>query len=392
MRIFYYTWDENSKRDMAESLVELGYDVVSCHIPFSDYEEDETFTFQLEKIFAEQKCDIFLSFDFFPLIAKSSERLQKPYISWVYDTPHLTLFSPAVKSPYVKLFVFDREQFLRLGARKSSGLFYQPLAVNAGRLVRLLGEPGEGAPYRNDIGFVGSLYEGNLYRRIRYLPEELRGYLDGIMQAQQRVYGYHFIEELLGEKTAELDRWVKIDLDGRYRIPHAYLYANMLDAEITARERADLLAAAATAAKGKNVTLYSASVLPKEARFDGIRQGGIVGYEEEMPKIFRGTKINLNITLRSITSGIPLRALDIMGAGGFLLSNYQTELAEYFADGVELALFDGVDDMKAKISYYLTHEKERERIARNGFEKVRKEFSYRKQLRQMLALALGEEG
>ena len=57
-----------------------------------------------------------------------------------------------------------------------------------------------------------------------------------------------------------------------------------------------------------------------------------------MPLIFRESKINLNITLRSITSGMPLRALDIMGAGGFLLSNYQQELAENYIDGEELVL------------------------------------------------------
>lgn len=51
MRILYYTWYENSQRDMSESLVRLGYEVVCCHIPFSDYEEDEKFTEALEKVF-----------------------------------------------------------------------------------------------------------------------------------------------------------------------------------------------------------------------------------------------------------------------------------------------------------------------------------------------------
>ena len=38
--------------------------------------------------------------------------------------------------------------------------------------------------------------------------------------------------------------------------------------------------------------------------------------------MFANSKVNLNITLRNIKTGIPLRALDIMGAGGFLLTNY----------------------------------------------------------------------
>ena len=49
MRILYYTWNENSQRDMAESLVKLGYNVSCCNIPFSNYEEDKCFTDNLKK-------------------------------------------------------------------------------------------------------------------------------------------------------------------------------------------------------------------------------------------------------------------------------------------------------------------------------------------------------
>lgn len=110
-----------------------------------------------------------------------------------------------------------------------------------------------------------------------------------------------------------------------------------------------------------------------------------------MPAVFRGSKINLNITLRSITSGIPLRALDIMGAGGFLMSNYQAELSEYFIDGKDMVLFDSPEDMQWKIRYYLKHDDERQQIAKNGFEKVKRKFSYDIQLEKMMRLAFEDE-
>ena len=56
----------------------------------------------------------------------------------------------------------------------------------------------------------------------------------------------------------------------------------------------------------------------------------------------------LNLTLRSITSGIPLRALDILGCGGFLLSNYQPELCEYFTPDVDFVYFNDMDDLEQK--------------------------------------------
>ena len=95
-----------------------------------------------------------------------------------------------------------------------------------------------------------------------------------------------------------------------------------------------------------------------------------------MPLVFTGSRINLNITLRSIHSGIPLRVLDIMACGGFVLTNWQPEIEEYFADGEEIVMFRSLEECMSKIDYYLTHEEERKQIARNGQKKVREAFSY----------------
>ncbi len=103
---------------------------------------------------------------------------------------------------------------------------------------------------------------------------------------------------------------------------------------------------------------------------------GTVDYRTQMPLVFAGSKINLNISLRSIHSGIPLRVLDIMACGGFVLSNWQPEIAEYFAEGKEIVTFDSLEDCLAKAAYYLSHEEERRQIAVNGKRKVREAFSY----------------
>ena len=389
MRILYYTWNENSQRDMAESLVKLGYNVSCCNIPFSNYEEDKCFTDNLEKIFKEKACDCLLSFDFFPLIAKCAEHLKKIYISWVYDTPHLTLFSPSVESEYVKLFIFDKNQYSEMKERKYRGLFHLPLAVNVERLVRQLGKLDKKIQYINEISFVGSLYEKNMYRQVQYLPEYLRGYIEGIIVAQQKVYGYNFVQEVIEEKiSVELGKYVKMNLDDRYQVRKSQLYSNMLNAEITARDREKLLEVAANEG---NVNLYSESQYSRIQNNKKITYTGIIDYEKGMPAVFRGSKINLNITLRSITSGIPLRALDIMGAGGFLMSNYQAELSEYFIDGKDMVLFDSPEDMQWKIRYYLKHDDERQQIAKNGFEKVKRKFSYDIQLEKMMRLAFEDE-
>lgn len=381
MKIFYYTWFENSENDMMEALTRLGHTVVKCHIPLNNYEEDEVFTANLERIFLEQGCDIFLSFDFFPIIAKSAQRLRRRYISWIYDMPHSTLFSPAVQNEYASVFVFDKVQYEQLKSIKPSHLYHLPLPVNTVRLNKLLGEFSGKAEYHRDISFVGSLYERNMYRQINYLPDYLKGYIDGIVEAQQKIYGYNLVMDTLTDNVIEeIEKYVHMNLDASYLVGAKQLYADMINAEITHRERKDLISALAEKNK---FTLYTGSDVES---ISGIQAGGTVSYDIEMPRVFRTSRINLNITLRSIISGIPLRALDIMGAGGFLLSNYQTELAEYFVDGEEVVLFESKEDLLAKATYYIEHEEERQEIAYRGWKKVQEEFSYDVLLKKMFKM------
>ncbi len=95
-----------------------------------------------------------------------------------------------------------------------------------------------------------------------------------------------------------------------------------------------------------------------------------------MPHVFKESAVNLNITLRSIQSGISLRVLDILACEGFLLTNWQPEIEEYFAIGKELVTYDTFEDLIEKAEYYLNHPQERRAIAKAGKKKVEELFSY----------------
>lgn len=111
---------------------------------------------------------------------------------------------------------------------------------------------------------------------------------------------------------------------------------------------------------------------------------GGVDYYNVMSYTFRYSKINLNIILRSIRSGMPLRAIDIMGVGGFLLTNYQSDFLIDFIPGEDLVMYDSVDDCISKCRYYLEHEEERKRIAFNGYRKVKEKYNYIYRIKQIL--------
>ena len=133
-------------------------------------------------------------------------------------------------------------------------------------------------------------------------------------------------------------------------------------------------------AKKYTVTLYS-----DKFQYDDIDPGIVLreqqNYYTEMPKVFYMSKINLNITSKSMESGIPQRVWDILAVGGFCLTNYQPELEDYFEIGRDLVVYHDISECEELIGYYLTHERERLQIALNGYKRVQQvgDIKYRLQ-------------
>lgn len=118
-----------------------------------------------------------------------------------------------------------------------------------------------------------------------------------------------------------------------------------------------------------------------------LHYSGSLDYATEMPYAFHYSKINLNPSLRIIQTGIPLRAFDVMGAGGFLLSNWQEELAEAYTDGVDLALYDSIPDAIEKAAFYLAHDDIRRQIVQSGRQKTLQEHDLQNTLQEIFRLA-----
>ena len=106
--------------------------------------------------------------------------------------------------------------------------------------------------------------------------------------------------------------------------------------------------------------------------------------------IYAGSKINLNISLKGIEGGTPQRIMDILGAGGFALTNYCFETAELFQEDKEIVMFRTPEELVDKVAYYLKHDREREKIAKAGREKVLKCYTYERKLKQLMEWVEGE--
>ena len=378
--MLFRSWDSYGRKDIKEAFVAEGHQLICFPFNYraSGLRHDPEVEAKLHAALQKETPDAVFSIDFFPVISKVCRREQIRYISWTYDWPHVLLYSATVIYPCNTVYVFDREVYEEFHSAGISTVHYMPLAANTDRLDVLVEED---ESFACDISFVGSLYVENynlIDEMMPTLPDYLRGYLDALMAAQLKIYGYNFIEELLTPVVHELQEHYPLEItpDGLDSLEHNFAQY-VINRRITAIERMDLLEAVAEKHPVDLFTHVKALELPN------IRNHGEVNYDDTMPLVFKQSKINLNITLRSIKSGIPLRAIDIMGCGGFLLSNFQREFLDFFVPGEDFVFYDSKEDLLRKIDYYLCHEEERRAIARNGHDKIAARHTYRHRVREM---------
>lgn len=390
MKILMLEWKSFGNEDIISAFKELGHDVKA--IPFSKDElhHDDTEEAKLIHEISSYCPDFVFSFNYFPIVSLACKKAGMRYVSWVYDSPYVLLYSYTIINPCNYVFVFDKELYLEFHKAGIQTIYYLPLATNTDRLQAMDTAPQlkdfYNSKWKNQaqIAFVGALYteKHQFYQRLRGITPYTKGYLEGIMAAQRQVYGYNFIQELLPPPIIEdLQKSLPMQPDPTSVESVEYLYAQyVINRQITAIERTDLLAAIG---EQHSLDLYTPD---QTFTFPGCINHGPVDYYDMAPYVFKNAKINLNITLRSIKSGIPLRAFDILGAGGFLLTNYQADFADCYTPDEDFVFFESKEDLLYKIEYYLSHEEERKAIAHNGFKKTKKYHTYKHRIQEMIML------
>lgn len=391
MKLLFYRYGSICEPDVIDGFQELGHTITEITTEITN----KTLTPQeciqiVSKVLLEHPVDFVFSINFFPFLSEVCQIFKLPYLCWTVDSPVMELFATSITHPCNRIFVFDRTQYDEISPLNPEHVFHLPLAVNVKQKQNQIQSVSDAVhkKFTSEVSFVGSLYtEKCPYDKLHNPPAYLLGYLNGLMEAQLRIYGGFIIEDLL---TDEMVETFKEHLPGFFTYPYdSYLTDKKTAAQlyignkISAMERLRVMA---LLSERFSVDLYTAS---DTSSLPHIHNRGLAKTLEEMPVIFYNSRINLNITSKSIRSGLPLRIFDIMGCGGFVLTNFQPELPEFFTPGEDLVFYENLEDLACKTDYFLHHEKERREIAENGLATVKKFHTYPIRLQQMLKLAFG---
>ena len=389
MKLLFYRYGSICEPDVISGFQELGHTVLEIteEISNKSLSPQEAVQIVSSKLF-EQPVDFLFSINFYPFLSEVCNIFKLPYLCWTVDSPVLELFATSITHPWNRIFLFDRAQYEEIAPLNPGHVFHLPLAVNANQKQRMIHAASSDLQrkFTSDVSFVGSLYtEKCPYDNLKEPSAYLSGYLNGLMEAQLRIYGGFIIEELLSDEIVcefkqHLPDFFTFPADSYLtdRKTMAQLY---IGNKISSMERLRVMK---LLSERFSVDLYTASdtsCLPL------IHNRGRAKTMTEMPVIFYNSKINLNITSKAIRSGVPLRIFDILGCGGFVLTNFQLELPELFVPGEEVVCYENMEDLIDKTDYFLHHEAERREIAENGFKKIQKYHTYPIRLEEMLYAA-----
>lgn len=378
MKILFINWNSFGNEDIIYYFRKMGFKINIFLL--GNYENntrnDEQLIDSLKNKLCSDTYDFIFSYNYFPAVSTAAYLCNTKYISWIYDSPYVQLFSNTLSNACNYVFLFDSALYYELKDKGFDTVYYLPMAANTARYDAMIPSPHMIEKYSSDISFIGTLYsdtKNNFYDRMcDNLSEYAHGFLNALIECQKNIYGSFILEKSLPERIIKemiLSTPVSPSTDGFENV--VWIYANyFLARKVTALERTEILSMLPSKYK---VHLYTKDNTTLPSYIDN---KGYIDYYMQMPYVFKCSKINLNISLKSIQNGIPLRAIDIMGCGGFLLSNFQSDFMNFFDPDKDFVYYSDYDDLLEKIDYYLLHDEEREKIAYSGYNKIKQYHTY----------------
>lgn len=237
MRVLFYQWHSFMNKGVERAFGQLGVEYDTVFFQQTDWETDTGMVALLESKIKAKRYDMVFSINYAPLVSLVCEREQILYVSWVYDAPVHIRNTESMKNSCNRIFFFDRVQADGY-AKQGIAAYHMPLAADVDTFQKYTAK----SRYQADLSLVGKLYQTEYNYYLGPLDQYLRGYLDGIIRAQMKVYGGYFLGELLDDALLKkMNECYHKASNGTASISKEELEF-MMACEITGRERYMVLA------------------------------------------------------------------------------------------------------------------------------------------------------
>lgn len=380
-----YVYGSATATNFVEALKKTGYEVMEYPKVQSTSNMNEDEINEIVDFIKEHEITHLMSIHLIYNLAVAAYWSGIKYMPVIWDAPYLKAYTVMGTLDNIWYSVFDKIDAERMRRGGCPHVLYQPLSVNKDSMRKWEKKSLSKVRCVNDISFIANLYEKNDYDRcLDKIPENMQDYFRSILE--DAAFKWDGVNRIYGQTSQEIIDYINL-VSPDFKFEHPYDIEDVRYFEIAylIRKLANIerICVLNMLAEEHDVFLYTnseveKSVLPKVHIELPVPAG------EATSIIYRGSKINLNISLKGIEGGTPQRIMDIMGAGGFVLTNYCEETAEIFVEDKEIVMFRNPEELLEKTDYYLSHDKEREQIARAGCEKVLKCYTYEEKVKQLM--------
>jgi spore maturation protein CgeB len=367
-------WLDDACRNAAER---LGWELAMAPVPQEGVMPREQVADLLQTL-GEFRPDFILTvnlggMDETGLFAGLFEDLQIPYVTWFVDDPRTIIMGRTVyASEYAMALTWDAAYVEYLRAAGFANVHVVPLGVDD---TVFDAEPAE--TWTHSPTFVGNSMVSFAEREWAWMED----YPDLARGLREAFDGGRVTRDAFGAGlSALLDPELVVGLDEEQE-RHADL---LFFVEGTRRLRHALV---------ETLTPEGLQVRGDEEWKRLIPDaGGPLNYAEALPAFYRECEINLNTTSIQMPHAVNQRVFDCPAAGGFLLTDAQSSLADLFDVAREVACYANLEECRELYRYYLARPAQRRAIASAARARVLGEHTYRHRLERIASLLAGHFG
>lgn len=284
------------------------------------------------------------------IFARFFEDARIPYVSWFTDTPRMILYGREMYvSEYSVAATWERAYTAHFKALGFKHVPFMPLATDPDLFK------GDAADsFDRNLAFVGTSMIEQAHEAL-----EKHAHLPQVVEAVARAFSEGRVtRDRFSQGIAQIISAEVLEPLNASELRNLELLINY---EATRRLREELVLALAPQGI--------------EVRGDPLWRGvygkvdGPVGYYDDLATFYRRTAVNVNTTSLQMRSAVNQRVFDCPAAGGFLLTDKQNDLDEFFDEG-EMIRYETIEDLRGKAAWYLQHPEERRKIILRGQKRV----------------------
>jgi len=110
-----------------------------------------------------------------------------------------------------------------------------------------------------------------------------------------------------------------------------------------------------------------------------------------MAKVYRSSKVVLNLMREQNFSSHNMKTFEIPSIGAFMLAPRTSEHADFFEEGKDIACYGSAHELREKAIYFIAHDAERAAMAKSAHEKTLRYHTYIQRMTELLRLIALEQ-